>query len=582
MRVVCDNCGAVYKIANEKLSKEVNRATCKRCGHKIIIYKPGSRAAEEAAASQTSPAAEEEDEERTVIKSVPELQKMASSQASVPSIGSLTAELRAISIPGIQSVGGPTAKADALGPLGPAGPSEPTPAPPPPPAIAPLPSQSAAPGPAAQPSPPRMPSVIPATAIPPSDSPATKVYDGPSPSVAGVPSPASQAGPVPPGPTGGFAPSSDQTRPLPLPTTGRGGVAPSNGSTGPTLGLSPSPGPSPTVGGSVPPRSAAAMGSATAVTSVKVSASPVLGAVTWFSIVGLVGLLGSLAGLDWPVSLIFFALAALGLTACLFLATVTGRGLHPQRTPIALILAFFLTVVLTAIHFAVAGGLVSGGNDTPSPAELRPPPTKPVPPVATPAPAPEGEATGDGATGAGLDSDELEMARKYSGTEVAGLGNGKEDEAWREPTPAKESKADVVRPPPAERRTPRPKAEPTPAPRESSGPGPSRPRLNEPDASSSSAKSDGPSPFVIDTIIRNNAAIVRCLRVEEAKGVDLSGKIYLKFTIAPEGGVSKARVTTSRFAGTALDTCISRELNALKFPPFDGTPKKITYPLIVQ
>ena len=97
-----------------------------------------------------------------------------------------------------------------------------------------------------------------------------------------------------------------------------------------------------------------------------------------------------------------------------------------------------------------------------------------------------------------------------------------------------------------------------------------------------STRSDGPSAFVIDTVIRNNASIVRCLRVEEAKGVDLSGKIYLKFTIAPDGTVSKARVTTARFAGTPLDTCTSRELNGLKFPPFDGSEKKITYPLIVQ
>ena len=35
MRVVCDNCGAVYKISESKLVKEVNRATCQRCGHKI-------------------------------------------------------------------------------------------------------------------------------------------------------------------------------------------------------------------------------------------------------------------------------------------------------------------------------------------------------------------------------------------------------------------------------------------------------------------------------------------------------------------------------------------------------------------
>jgi hypothetical protein len=45
--------------------------------------------------------------------------------------------------------------------------------------------------------------------------------------------------------------------------------------------------------------------------------------------------------------------------------------------------------------------------------------------------------------------------------------------------------------------------------------------------------------------------------------------------------VSRARVTTSRYAGTALDTCISREVNALQFPPFEGKTQNITYPLLV-
>jgi predicted Zn finger-like uncharacterized protein len=574
MRVVCDNCGAVYKIANEKLTKEVNRATCKRCGHKIVIYKPGSRAAEEAAAALGGPEVDESDEERTVIKSVTELQKMTSSQASVPSIGSLTAELRAISIPGIGSVPSPAAKADSLGPLGPAGPSQGG-LRPPPPAIAPL------PGAGPMPSSPGMPSVMPATAIPPSESPATKVYDGPAPSLAAGPSSSSAADST-----------ADATRPMPLPTTGSNQApVPTNGSTGPTLGVGPGPAPvqSPSVGAPGHGHAAAPMGAATAVASVKVEAAPssalVLGAVTWFSIVGLIGLLGSLAGLAFPLSLIFFALAALGLTSCLFLATFTGRGRHPQRILGALIAAVFLTVALTAVHGVVSGGIVSAPPE-PRPAAFRPPPKQPsVAPAATPTtPADSGttEPEGDGATGAGLDREELEMARKYSGVEVARLGSSPPEEA---PT-AKASKADVVRPAPTARRsdpTPRPRVvESTPAPRRETTLGPSRPRLNEPESATTSTRSDGPSPFVIDTIIRNNAAILRCLRVEEAKGVDLSGKLYLRFTIAPGGEVSKARVTTSRFAGTALDTCMSRELNSLKFPPFDGIPKKITYAMIVQ
>ncbi len=575
MRVVCDNCGAVYKIANNKLTKEVNRATCKRCGHKIIIYKPGSRAAEEAAAASAAPASADSDEERTVIKSVPELEKIASQQG-VPSIGSLTAELRAISIPGIQSVSGPAPKApDTLGPVGPTeGETKP-----PPPAIAPLPTPpGASAGPAAA-GPTPAPAVIPATAIPPSDSPATKVYDGPAPAVA----PAGTGNQPKPAAPGGAA---DSTRPMPLPTV------PTNGGAGPSLGSVPSPSPSPTMGaGPIPARAtsvpAASPSSATAVTSVKVSASPVLGAVGLFAGFGLVGLIGSAAGLAWPISLVFYGLTALGVTACLCLAMLTGRGRHPQRSPVALILAFFLTIVLVGVHYAAANVKPA---PQPEPAAFRPAPaTKPAPPAPAVTPAPvEEPAAADSATGGGLDTAELEEARKYSTRDVASLGSTTGGDSWSEPTPAKESKADVVtRPPPAERRattTPKPpkKEEPTPAPRASSSPGPSRPALSEPSGGSASAKSDGPSPFVIDTIIRNNAAIVRCLRVEEAKGVDLSGKIYLKFTIAPEGAVSKARVTTSRFAGTALDTCISRELNSLSFPPFEGTAKKITYPLIVQ
>lgn len=37
MRVVCDNCGASYKIPDSKLVKEVNHATCRKCGHRIVI-----------------------------------------------------------------------------------------------------------------------------------------------------------------------------------------------------------------------------------------------------------------------------------------------------------------------------------------------------------------------------------------------------------------------------------------------------------------------------------------------------------------------------------------------------------------
>ncbi len=40
MRVACDNCGASYKIPDAKLTKEVNKATCRKCGHAMYIRRP--------------------------------------------------------------------------------------------------------------------------------------------------------------------------------------------------------------------------------------------------------------------------------------------------------------------------------------------------------------------------------------------------------------------------------------------------------------------------------------------------------------------------------------------------------------
>jgi predicted Zn finger-like uncharacterized protein len=44
MRVICDNCGASYRIPDHKLVKEVNKATCRKCGEAIIIRKSAGMA----------------------------------------------------------------------------------------------------------------------------------------------------------------------------------------------------------------------------------------------------------------------------------------------------------------------------------------------------------------------------------------------------------------------------------------------------------------------------------------------------------------------------------------------------------
>lgn len=87
MKVNCDKCGAVYRIPEEKLTKDVSRATCKKCGNKIVIRKPS---AAEGGLAGSYGFDDDEDavvnhEERTVIATVPELQRFdATPPLSVP------------------------------------------------------------------------------------------------------------------------------------------------------------------------------------------------------------------------------------------------------------------------------------------------------------------------------------------------------------------------------------------------------------------------------------------------------------------------------------------------------------------
>jgi hypothetical protein len=56
----------------------------------------------------------------------------------------------------------------------------------------------------------------------------------------------------------------------------------------------------------------------------------------------------------------------------------------------------------------------------------------------------------------------------------------------------------------------------------------------------------------------------------------------LQFRISPDGSVSRAKLTTTRWAGTSLDICISKQVNRLEFPPFEGNAKRIKYALVIQ
>jgi serine/threonine-protein kinase len=150
------------------------------------------------------------------------------------------------------------------------------------------------------------------------------------------------------------------------------------------------------------------------------------------------------------------------------------------------------------------------------------------------------------------------------------------------PTPREESTPPEAR---TERPTRKPTPEPTPREQRTPEPTPREQRTPEPVAEATTPRpepslgSEGPSDFIIGTIVGNNAVIKRCISTEKDRGTDIPNPLSVRFTISSSGSVSRARVSSSGWTGTGLDSCISRELNKLSFPPWEGDRKKVSYGL---
>jgi len=91
------------------------------------------------------------------------------------------------------------------------------------------------------------------------------------------------------------------------------------------------------------------------------------------------------------------------------------------------------------------------------------------------------------------------------------------------------------------------------------------------------------TPSIIEAIVGSNASIKRCFAEAQARGDVVGGKLWVKFTVNPDGNVSKAHIVTADYAGTDLDSCVSGQINRLQFAPFNGTTSKtVKYPFVVR
>ena len=87
---------------------------------------------------------------------------------------------------------------------------------------------------------------------------------------------------------------------------------------------------------------------------------------------------------------------------------------------------------------------------------------------------------------------------------------------------------------------------------------------------------------LIDTVIRKNMNQLRyCYQRELTKNPGLEGKIIVKFTIAPDGSVSRSGIKTSSMGNSDVETCLTERFKRFKFPePKGGGVVIVSYPFV--
>lgn len=467
MKVICDNCRAVYRIPDAKLIKPVNKATCRKCGHRMLIPRPRKDAPTD---------------EQTLVTAVPPNVAAATGRSASARPTTPIEDESETTVPGVANE-----------------------------------QRSAAMGHNVQ-------------LFPGTPSPARGRHEPPT-------------------------VVSQQHREVPAtphPAAGRGQLAPAPHTTpAPMASRTPAPAPidmsRPTAPTAAPYPAYPAAGSAP---------HDPAGDMMW----AVLGICGAIAGSlilsvdDHPVVLFAGLLLALGGCFTALLVVMTGaRGRKPARPLLSLVSGTMLATMCSAavaVGLWVLGEYLEPGEQVAATAAAPPPATAPATPVAPATTAP--------ATAAATPDDPPPSAPAPSTSSRATTSAS-----------SASSRSSSSSPPPA----PTTSATPPPAPT------PSTTRRAPPPPPPAAPAAPTQVPFtVIDTILRNNIEVKKCFFNHLQAEGSLPSRVDVQFLVQPNGSVQGAKVTQVAYAGTSLDSCLGRTINALQLPATSGPPQKINYP----
>lgn len=621
MKVICDNCRAVYKIPDEKLAKPVNKATCRKCGHRMLIPRPRQG---------------QNPDEKTLVTAVPPTPPPApqrdSGRSRPPEVDRhtqpISEEEPEATMPGLTPQNGYGSGAYAL-------------------------SGTAQPGNTGVYTPTRQPAASPTLAPPPSLAPPEEQEGDDVPLYAATPMPtpdrdtrpaSARSMPAPPAPnllsngTPAMAPPRASTRTPAMPpprqpappvpsvsqssTLGTGGdwkpseailasINPGQLSADPVtkpLAHAPAPQPAPLPrarGGTPAPAPMRAMGTNPgSVISVFDPANDLTLAML-SSTGGMVGtfilVLALLTVPSLPLPTIVLVaigmlLAFIGGMATVLVIFTGGRGRRPARPLVSVILAVGCSFVVTTagvgtlilrdqfvkvrdVNVATVpvtpsdeGSVLAASHPiTPPPIETiaAPAGTPTTTPSATPATRPAGtpatpRSPTTSTSGGGPVAETFAPRNLRGGTTTATVyedvpPSTRTTTPTSTPATSGDDEFAFLDEEPAHNTTTTPATPPKPA---ATGP------TTVPDT-------------VIDTILRNDVGIKKCFFNHQRATGSLPERVVVSFKITPAGTITGGTVTDAEFKGTDLDSCLGRALGAIAMPPSQNG-QTVKYPFQLQ
>ena len=86
----------------------------------------------------------------------------------------------------------------------------------------------------------------------------------------------------------------------------------------------------------------------------------------------------------------------------------------------------------------------------------------------------------------------------------------------------------------------------------------------------------------LDTVIKRNINQIRyCYQRELVKDLTLSGQIVVKFTVSPQGDVTKSRIKSSSMDSSEIEACVAGRFKRFSFPePKGGGIVIVSYPFL--